>query len=339
MTSPEQKNAVVIPDSLIKILGPRTNEHFKLELEYGVHIHFPQDTLAAIAGSAMDVILASSKLETLITQYSSVSQTKAPQPKSSQQKNNRPLEDFALKLGYEQEQINMVFDKLGPTIDKNTFLKELINVSGAKSRGIDDRWLPVSPRPRPVPKPMLSSTSSHLSGLNSQMYGPEWDSGVVARGVIPRPSAKNTTSNGSPIQGFANRDFVSTGNGISPHLYNGNLGMVALHTDSVMHRGYVPRTTAPATQGSNSAAVARGYLPRTTAQTAQNNNNTYSSNEWPERVPNGTYLVSGNDYNTVNSDPQQVDQMVDLLLTKKCQQLPQSDLRHIVIDGSNVAMR
>ena len=330
LTNPESENYAAIPASLMKTLGPRSKEHFNLELQYGVVISFPEETTAHIAGSALDVMLAMSKLEDLIKIYSKTSQPKA----------NRPLADFALKLGYEQEQVNTVFEKLGPTVDKNTFLKELINVSGAGSRIPDDRWSPVSPRiATVVPTGMLPSPT-----INSQMYGA--DTGVVARGVMPRSSVKTMPSN--VPQGY----HMPVGSGISS--YNRDLGVLPLHNDGVVARGFLPRTTAPSTQGisaNSSGVVARGFMPRTPAPSMQGNGLTATDGIGHTFMPRTTsqttqgsnttysnlYLGQGSEY-ALNAEPQQVDQMVNQMASRY-QQLPQSDVRHIVIDGSNVAMR
>ena len=358
MTSPEEENDVTIPDALIKILGPRTDEHSRLEKEYGVHIRFEQDTKAIIVGSAMDVMLASSKLEDLISNASPV---KASVSKPAQPKANRALEEFALKLDYEQGQVNAVFEKLGPTVDRNTFLNALINISGPRSSVADDRRSPAPPRAagsgwqnsggldpyaRHAPSEMVVPKGNVQAGRLGGLNGPRYDSRVVARGVVPR---NPTPSNGFPAMGFSSRDYVPT-----THGYNGDLGMFALATDVVSR---IPRNTVTTTQGNNptvqtysnrdwaenlpcsSDIIARGFIPRTTTQTTQGNNTTYSVPDWPEQIRNGPYVPQGNEYGPPNSDPQQVDQMVEQLVTAKYQQLPQSDLRHIVIDGSNVAMR
>ena len=332
MTNPERKECVTIPASLIKTLGPRSTEHSNLVSEYGVVISFPQETTACIAGSAMNVMLAMSKLEDLIKKH-----TKPAQPKT-----NRPLADFALKLGYEQEQINRVFEKLGPTVDKNTFLNELINVSGAGAKAADDRW--------------SASTSRQSQFAANGLYGA--DPGIVSRGVISRSAVQAPPSNGP--QGY----HAPVGNGINP--YNRNLGVLPAHADGVVARGFLPRTTGPSTPGINvnsSGVVARGimprttapssqgssltssnasshaYSPRTTSQSSQGSNSTYSTGNlnWS----NGSYLSHGSEYDSSSSSsfPPLYDDTMVRQMASRFQELPQSDLRPIVIDGSNVAMR
>ena len=355
LTNPDGKKEVSIPASLIKTLGRLSREHFKLESEYGVVIRYPQDTKAVIAGNAMNTTLAASKMDDLINKYSSnstsamklsnakVSQANSSPPRSSPPRANRVLEDFALKLGYEQEQINMVFEKLGPTPDQNTFLNELIKLSGARSRQPDDRWMPVSPQANGV-----SRQDPYIRHPNSSMNSPGYttDSVVMARGAMPRSSVNNQVSNAP--QSYPN---MPVGSGINP--YGQDLGM-AVHNNMVNARGllprqgntasgsnvvprcFMPRTTSPSSHGSvlsQSNAMSPGLLPRTTSQTTQGSSSTYSSSDWS----NNPYLGQGSDY-MLNADPQQVDRMVEQM-TSKYQQLPQSDLRHIVIDGSNVAMR
>jgi hypothetical protein len=330
LTSPDRSDCVSIPTSLVKTLGLRSKEHSNLESEYGVVITFPQETRAHIAGTEMNVIMAASKLDDLIQKHSKASQPKA----------NRPLEDFALKLGYEQEQINQVFEKLGPTVNRDTFLNELITVSRAGTR--DDRWSPVS-----TPRSATTSRPDQF-GANG-LYG--GDHGIASRGVISRSSVNTRPSNGPQAY------HAQVGNGINP--YNRELGALPMHNDAIIARGFLPRTTGPSTQAINanaSGVVARGimprttasstqgsdlttdavtraYTPRTTSQTTQGSNSTYSNSSWS----NGLYSPQGSEYGS-NSVPPQVEQMVNQMASRY-QQLPQSDLRHVVIDGSNVAMR
>ena len=353
LTNPEKENVVAFPSSLIKILGPRTNEHFKLESEYGVVIRFPQDTKAKIGGSTMNVMLATSKLEALIAQLSS-NATEAEKP--AQPKDNRALKEFALKLGYEEEQINMVFEKFGYSIDQNTFLNKLITLTGPKTTRIpDDKWSPVSPRSVGASRPdQFVRHPSELGGMNSQMYG--GDSGIVARGIVSRSAVKNPPSNGS--QGYPNRDIMPVGGSINQFSRDLPVGLPMLNDGA--SRVYVSRGTAPSTQSSNTNAsgvvargiyhrgatppaqsnsmnqsdpIARSFIPRTTSQTTQGSNSTYSSSDWH----NGSYLPQGSEY-ALPSETEIIGKMV-AQMSSKIQQLPQSDLRHIVIDGSNVAMR
>ena len=352
LTNPEEENVVEFPPSLIKILGPRTDEHFKLEFEYGVVIRFPQDAKAKIGGSAMNVMLATSKLEVLIAQLSS-NPTQAEKP--AEPKDNRALKEFALKLGYEEEQINMVFEKFGYSIDKNTFLNKLITLTGAKTTRIpDDRWSPVSPRSVGASRPdQFVRHPSELGGMNSKMYG--GDSGIVARGIVSRSAVKSPPANGS--QGYSNREIMPVSGSINQFSRDLPVGLPMLNDGA--SRVYVPRDTVPSTQGSNtnasgvvargiyhrgatppaqsnmnqSDAIARSFIPRTTSQTTQGSNSTYSSSDWH----NGSYLPQGSEY-ALPSEAEIIGKMV-AQMSSKIQQLPQSDLRHIVIDGSNVAMR
>ena len=323
---------MLFPASLIKILGPRTDEHFKLEYEYGVVIRFPQDAKAKISGSTMDVMLATSKLEALISQLSK------PQPKD-----NRALKEFALKLGYEEEQINMVFEKFGYSIDQNTFLNKLITLTGPKTRILDDRRSPVSPRSVGAGRPeQFVRHPSELAGMNSQMYG--GDTGIVARGIAHRSTVTNPPVNSS--QGYpVGSSVYSRGLSVGLSMHNDGVGYIPgttiqstqssnANASGVVARGTYHRGPTPPAQGSNvSQSDARNFITRGTSQTTQGSNSTYSNSDWL----NGSYLGQGCEY-PLQSDPQQVDKMVDQM-TSRYQQLPQSHLRHIVIDGSNVAMR
>lgn len=306
------------------MFGPRTKEHFNLELEYGVVISFPQLAKAVIAGSQMNVMLATSKLEDLISKHScSAAKEKPPKVKA-----HRALDEFALKLGYEQEQIDMVFEKLGPKIDQNTFLKELINVSGAGvgSRVADDRWMLPSLRGAvPNQQFLRYPNNDMLSCANSPTYST--DNGVVARGIIPRsmPAKPQMQSNGR--QGYLNQDYSPVGHPYNIPRTNG------LPTTCGIAHGFMSPPTATDSTLTSSNIIARGFIPRTTSQTTQGCSSTYSNAEWSS----GPYLGLVSEYG-LSVDPQQVDQMLDQV-TSRYQQLPQSNLRHIVIDGSNVAMR
>ncbi|XP_028405894.1 NEDD4-binding protein 1-like [Dendronephthya gigantea] len=329
LTNPGHAKTVLIPPTLVKTFGPRTKEHFNLEKDYGVVIQFPQDTIAVITGSKADdmpAMLAGSKLEDLISRHST-KEMQQQRPQTTLSQPNRALQDFALKLGYDKKQIDAVFDKLGPTIDKNTFLNELISISGANSRIGDDRWSNVSSRMGSIVQPdACRSGMPPTTSMYSQGFAP--DSAVIARGLAPRSSGRPTPPTSS-AQGYPNHDFVHVGNGVTSR-YNRDINMLPMLNGGVVSRGMIPRTTAATSQINSAGVTARSVVPRTTSQTTQGNNNIYTCPEYGN-------IKKGGDYGLNTDAPPQVDLMVNAMMSKY-QQLPQSDLRHVVIDGSNVAM-
>ena len=237
-------------------------------------VRYPRENQAVIEGSDIGVTCASSKLENL----------KCTLGKATE--NNRALEEFALKLGYEQSDVDAVFDKLGPTVDKNTFLKELINCSKQRSRTVEEKRSPVG-------------RGLQTSGYTRDMFMMHPSEMVAARSF---PAGDINHLNG-----------VSSNN----RSYLPPEGHEVVARGCVRTRGQTSQSTAPL---SGYAATARDY-----GGVPQNN----------------TYYVTGNDHSQTSSDPRQEEQMFQELLNNGCryQQFPSSDLRHVVIDGSNVAMR
>lgn len=259
---------MAIPASLVLRLGAETQEHHELETEYSVVVRYPKETQAVIMGSAVQVILAASKLEDLKLNLAKIA------------KDNQALEEFALKLGYEQAEVTAVFEKLGPKIDKNTFLNELINCSKQNSR---------------------SPTPMH----NSSLHRPA----VYSRGMCGRHPNPMVISKGLPTGGLNH--------------YNGAGGCAGA-------MGYL--------RHENPNVVARGCV-RTSAQTSQSNVPTYSmSRDYGSAHQNSFPAPTANDPSQmIGPEHRQEEQMFQELLTNNRRST--SDLRYIVIDGSNVAMR
>lgn len=273
-----------------------------------MYVEFPTPNKAIISGDTIEVtILAVSRLENLILNHRANSQTQPTEVKTFKSDKNRALEDFALKLGYEQSQINMVFENLGHDSDKNTFLNELINVSGASTRTAE-------PPCRPVPRQVQPQVY-----MNNHLY--HNDTGVNCRSAVRRTSTANT------LQHYANQPYNPTIDGLNvyPHSLEGFPAQVdSVHRISPTPRttpSFIPQSTSPSLNNpSSSNIISRGL---TMSQTTRDNSCITAS------LPN---LMNG------SYDHQHVDQLVDQVASR-CQQLPQSNLRHVVIDGSNVAMR
>ena len=254
------------PASLVSRLGAETQGHRELEAEYGVVVRYPKETQAVIIGNAVQVTLAASKLEDLKLNLAKIV------------KDNQALKDFALKLGYEQDEVTAVFEKLGSKIDRNTLLNELINFSKQKSQ---------------TPIPLHTTLLPRSIVYSRDMYG--------------RHPSEMVTSKGLPTGG------MNHGTGIGAMGYR---------------------------QHENPNVVARGCV-RTTAQTSQSNvpTTTYAMSPDYGNVHHNNFPAPfANDPNQmVGPDHRQEEQMFQELLTDNLRST--SDLRHIVIDGSNVAMR
>ena len=139
LCSPDLSTFVSVPDSVQSILHNSLN---KLEYNSGAVITFAADRRVKICGSQMAVVMASSAIEDL---------------------KNRPaleidpaLKEFAMKLGYTEQDIQVVVKKHGPTVNENTLLHELIKISRTapvlSARGVAAKQPVAEPEKFPIAK-------------------------------------------------------------------------------------------------------------------------------------------------------------------------------------------
>lgn len=205
---------------------------------------------------------------------------------------SQDLEEFALKLGYEQSDILAVFEKLGLKVDKNTFLNELISISRQRFRNQGkERSL------------VQVNNGRFAHGDNNLPY-------VVARHPNRLIASLGQSTNGGVT--YLNSIMVNDRNFTFPR---SPIVVASRYIQRTVHTSQrtVPSPPCP--------TLTRGYG-------AENQDGVYNTTE-------------GNNFTQLKPDPQEEEWILQELAKHRdrFQKFPPSVRRHVIIDGSNVAMR
>lgn len=252
LCNPDSDIVIAFPDSVLSTIHHSLN---KLEYDSGAVITFVSDREVRIRGSQLALAIASSAIEELKLRPA--------------MEIDPALKDFAMKLGYTEQDIQAVVKKHGPMVNENTLLHELIKISKTSA-----------------------SPSSYTHS---------------ARGVNRHPVAEYEKFPVAQNRGMQN-------------------SAVPQHRD-VVARDVVARG-APSSPNPNSVRIMRINGDRASYE---NFVNPIPSKENIERTPSVL-------------DKQEEQLMYQQILegkdgAAKTNGDSSSELRHIVIDGSNVAMR
>ena len=236
---------------------------------------FPSRSECSIRGSELNVAMAYSMVEQKLGDLKSGPRGPAISQRSPRRDIDPALKDFAIKLGYTEQDINQVVRKLGADVDQNTLLHELIKISTSS--------------------PMQLSAQSRPQAEEFRGYGPTSVPNRRDRSphtVVSRNNASTSRRNPASAPQMGAVD-----------LYNSD-------RTAVYARGARPKQAPVAWQPQNGGP--------------QNGHDKKASAE-----------------NQGLRERHEDDKMYQQLLNTKDEPSPgnKSDLRPIVVDGSNVAMR
>lgn len=281
-----------------------------LERTTSAVVKFPSRNNCTLQGSAEAVTMAQSSIEDKIR---SPPNTTLPPPPSIEPQ----LREFALKLGYSNQVIDQAVQKLGTNVTQNTLLNELLKTTASLPYQISAS----SPQPKPSPAAIAQ-------------YPPRRE--VVARGAPNTPPAhmlRTGYENPSdkviraPLHGVQpnwERDVIARGaSAVLPR------PSYELPGD-VLERGMaVPRGTKRP-----SDIIARGSTPVQPLMQLQPYS-TPASSMYDGHREAGSSGMSASD--RLDEEEKLVYQQI--IGAKKVAGNSSSNLRPVVIDGSNVAMR
>lgn len=285
-----------------------------LERTTSAVVKFPSRNNCTLEGSAEAVTLAQSLIEDKIR---SPPNTTLPHPSSIEPQ----LREFAIKLGYSNQVIDQAVQKLGTNVTQNTLLNELLKTTASLPYQISAS----SPQPKPAPAAVAQ-------------YPPRRE--VVARGAPNTPPAhmlragyENPTdkvirASLHGVQPNWDRDAIARGaSAVLPR------PSYELPSD-VLERGIaVPRGTKRVLERP-SDIIARGSSSVQPLMQLQPYSNPASTMYDGHREA-GSSGMSASD----RLDEEEKLMYQQILGAKKVAGNSSSNLRPVVIDGSNVAMR
>ena len=284
-----------------------------LERTTSAVVKFPSRNNCTLQGSAEAVTLAQSSIEDKVRS----SNTPLPHPPSIEPQ----LREFAIKLGYSNQVIDQAVQKLGTNVTQNTLLNELLKTTASLPYQISAS----SPQPKPAPAAVAQ-------------YPPRRE--VVARGAPNTPPAhmlrtgyENPTDKAirAPHHGVQpkwERDAVARGaSAVLPR------PSYEFHGE-VLERGIaVPRGTKRVLERPGDI-IARGCSSVQPLMQLQPYSNPASAMYDGQREA-GSSGMSASD----RLDEEEKLMYQQILGAKKVAENSSSNLRPVVIDGSNVAMR
>ena len=292
----------------------------KLEKSTGAVVKFPSRSSCSLQGSAEAVILAQSVIEEkLRTTQSAVKPTQSTVIEPQ-------LREFALKLGYSNQVIDQAVQKLGTNVTQNTLLNELLKTTASLPYQISAA--PSQPKPSAGPiasysrprevvargAPSIPPAMLRYDNPSDQMVRSHWDRD-------PSPG---------PAQHYAMRDAIPKGAAVMPRPSYDVPG-------DLMERG-VPRGTK------------RGYEPQRPADIIARGAPPVQPLMQVHAPPYGNHVAASYDVHrdvagsSGLSASERLDEQEQLMYqqivgAKKAAGSTSSNLRPVVIDGSNVAMR
>ena len=285
----------------------------KLEKSTGAVVKFPSRSSCSLQGSAEAVILAQSVIEEKLKP----TQSTVIEPQ---------LREFALKLGYSNQVIDQAVQKLGTNVTQNTLLNELLKttaslpyqISAAPSQPKPSAG-PIAPysRPREVVArgaPSMPPTMLRYDNPSDQMVRSHWDRD-------PSPG---------PTQHYPMRDAIAKGAAVMPRPGYDVPG-------DLMERGVLRGTK-------------RGYEPQRPADIIARGAPPVQPLMQVHAPPYGNHVAAAYDVHrdvagsSGLSASERLDEQEQLMYqqivgAKKAAGSTSSNLRPVVIDGSNVAMR
>lgn len=286
-----------------------------LERTTSAVVKFPSRDKCSLQGSGVAVTMAQSSIEDKLKLTSSPPRLPSIDPH---------LREFALKLGYSNQVIDQAVKKLGTNVTQNTLLNELLNATA--SLPYQYQISASVPQHKPVPAALAP-------------YPLRRD--VVARGAPNTPPHVSRTGYENPtdmmvrapmhaVQHNWERDVIARGaSAVMPR------PSYELPGD-VLERGIVPRGTKRGPEPRPSDVIARGSSlvpPLMQRQPLPYSNQ--ASSMYDAHREAGSSGMSASD----RLDEQEQLMYQQIIGTKKVAGNSSSNLRPVVIDGSNVAMR
>ena len=290
-----------------------------LEKTTSAVVNFPACNSCSIQGGALAVTMAKSVIEERLKPSHSTSQPNVIEPQ---------LRDFALKLGYSNHVIDQAVQKLGCNVTQNTLLDELLKTTASLPYQISAG----SSQPKPSSSslaayPRREVVSRGPSSTPTSM--PRYDG--ASEQMVRSPVHQNWEREPSPgpVPHYALRDPAQKST-IPRTGYEmpGDLMEWGIHRGT--KRGYEQRPTD---------IVARG-APSTSAKPLMQVHAPHYANQ-----VSPVYDISGDGAcNNGISASDRIDEQEQLMYqqivgAKKAAANTSSNLRPVVIDGSNVAMR
>lgn len=289
-----------------------------LEKTTSAVVNFPACNSCSIQGGALAVTMAKSVIEERLKPSHSTSQPNVIEPQ---------LRDFALKLGYSNHVIDQAVQKLGCNVTQNTLLDELLKTTASLPYQISAG----SSQPKPsssslAPYPRREVVTRGPSSTPTSM--PRYDG--ASEQMVRSPVHQNWEREPSPgpVPHYALRDPAQKST-IPRTGYEmpGDLMEWGIHRGT--KRGYEQRPTD---------IVARG-APATSAKPLMQVHAPHYANQ-----VSPVYDISGDGAcNSGISASDRIDEQEQLMYqqivgAKKAAANTSSNLRPVVIDGSNVAM-
>ena len=272
----------------------------ELEKTTSAVVKFPSRNKCSLQGSAVAVTMAQSAIE-----------DKQRSPTSSHPATIEPqLREFARKLGYSNQVIDQAVQKLGSNVTQNTLLNELLKTTASLPYQISAS--PSQPKPAPAMAP----------------YPPRRE--VVARGapntphhvLMTKPGYENPRATVPGIQHSWERDVITKGPSAMPR------------PSYEMHPEALPRGTKRVHERPPDI-IARGAGPSVPPLMQVHPYNSPGPSVYDNHREAGSSGMTASD----RLDEQEQLMYQQILGAKKVSGNSSSNLRPVVIDGSNVAMR
>lgn len=271
-----------------------------LERTTSAVVKFPSRNKCSLKGSAEAVTMAQSSIEDKL-------RSSPPQPPSIEPQ----LREFAIKLGYSNQVIDQAVQKLGANVTQNTLLNELLKTTASLPYQISAS----TPQPKPAPSPMAQ-------------YPPRRE--VIARG------APNTPPSHMLRTGYENPSDKAMRPPV--HGVNWEREVIARGASAAVlpRSSYEMPGEVPVPRGTKRVlptdVIARGSSSVQPLMHVQPYNGQVSSMYDAHREASSSGTSAGD---RLDEQEQQMYQEI----AKKVAGSSSSNLRPVVIDGSNVAMR
>lgn len=302
LCNPELKISVPFSEQFYNVLFKLRDD---LERTTSAVVKFPTRNKCSLQGSAVAVTMAQSSIEDKLT--SSPPRLPSIEPQ---------LREFAIKLGYSNQVIDQAVQKLGTNVTQNTLLNELLKTTASLPYQIS------ASTPQPKPAPAIAQ------------YPPRRD--IIARGAPNTPPSHMLRAGyenppdkmivRGPMHGVQQgweRDIVPRGASAAmprPSYEMPGDVQVPRGTKRVLER---PADVIP--KGSSSVQPLMHRQPYSNQASSMYDNHREA----------GSSSMSASD----RLDEQEQQMYQQILGAKKVAGNSSSNLRPVVIDGSNVAMR
>lgn len=289
-----------------------------LEKTTSAVVGFPSHKSCSIQGGALAVTMAQSLIEDKLKSPQLTSQPIVIEPQ---------LREFAVKLGYSDRVIDQAVQKLGTNVTQNTLLNELLKTTASLRYQISAG----SSQPKPSPAPATSYPRREVVARGPSGTAPgmvRYD--AAPEQVIRPPMHQNWDREppAGPIPLYALRDAHPRGAQSLPRTgYEMPGDVVSRGTKRVFEAQRPPDIVARGAPASSATPLMQGHAPH------------YSNQVSPLYEANGEVAGSSNVSTSERIiDEQELLMYQQIVGAKKAATNTSSNLRPVVIDGSNVAM-